>query len=881
MTGRQDPGEYGVWVRALAWLVTWYPREFRRSVGSEMVHVFAERMRTLRDRSPMAAWRFGARTLFAAAYGAFRERIDEAWRGRALAREQGRMEMGDELRNNLANLARQFQKTPAFVAVVTLTLALGIGVTTGVFSVVRGVLLRPLPYPESEELVHVTRAGAASLPNIRDLSERLESMEELGGAFVPFNTTLTGAGDPVQLQISFVTANFFEILGVTPAVGRWLGPDDVGTARVVLSHSLWQTRFGGDPGIVGHTATLDESPFEVVGVAPPEIGQPFAVDLWGALPWGPGEGARGARSWRAVEPYGRLADGWTFAAARRELTVEWERLKEVYPDDNGRWNVDLQEVKSQVTAREETPLKLLFGAAALFLLIACANVASVFVARLDGRRREFAVRSSLGADRMRLLRQVWTEALGMSVLGGALGVGIAWAGVEWGVARMGPDLARLDQVSLDGGVLMFAVLATLLTAAAVAVVTVLAWGAEEPATALRRLGTAVAGRTGLLRRSLVIGQIALALMMVTGLGLLVRSFQKVQSIDVGISTEGVVTGRLGRFPSARYPDGDSRRALLGQLQERVRAVPGVAGVAVASHLPLGGCCDNRPLHRGDDPERTVNGVEIRWVTDDYFDVLGIPILAGKNFQALGADDPDAVIINETMARALFPDEDPIGAIVAGDGFGEAVVWGVSGSVREFSPELDAPPELYVSSTQSPMSRGFLIVRSSLSSDQLVPAVRAALREVDPLLPLDQVQDMDQVVAGYAVERRATTFMMALLGIMALLLGVVGIYGVMSHAVQGRIREIGVRLALGATRGEVAGRTLRSALSLILPGIALGALGALAGRRFIEFLLYGVSPLDPVVYGSVIVIFAAAALAAAAGPARRAARVAVVDILKES
>ncbi len=868
-----------LWVRALERLLVLYPPSFRRAMGREMVSVFARELRRRRARGRVATIRYGVTTILGAVHGGLRERAHDA-RTHAGA-EWGGTTMGNEIRQTLATVTTQVRRSPGFTLVAVVTLALGIGITTGVFSVVRGILLRPLPYPESNELVHLTRAGAASLPNISDLGQRMTSFEELGGAFVPSAVTLTGAGDPVQIRQSFVTPNFFRILALSPVVGRWLDDADVGTSRVVLSHRIWRTRFAGDPGIVGRTVTLDESAAEVVGVAPAEVGPPFDADVWAALPWGPGEGARGARGWRAVEPYGRLADGRTLDDARRELDAEWARLQETYPDDDGRWSVGLESVKAQVTANDETPLKLLFGASALFLLIACANVGSLCLARLESRRREFAVRSSLGAGRMRLLQQAWTETLGLSVIGGALGVGLAALGVRMAMAWFHSDLSRADQVGMDGGVLAFAALTTLGTAGVVGALTVVAWGTEEPAQALRRLGTAVVGRTGFLRRSLVVVEVAMALMMVTGLGLLVRSFEKVQEIDVGVRTEGVVTARLGRFPDSRYPDGDSRRALLDQIQERLGAVPGVQAVAVSSHLPLGGCCSNRPFHLTANPDRRVDGVEVRWVTPGYFRLLDIPILAGKSFRDLGPDDPDAVVINQTMANALFGDQDPIGASIESDGFGAAQVLAVSGSVREFSPRQAPPPMVYVSTSQSSLSGGFLLLRTTLPSERIVPGVRAALGEIDALLPLDQIRPLDDVLAGYSADMRATTFLMTLLGVMALGLGVVGIYGVMSHAVQGQVREIGVRLALGATRDGVLRRVLKGAVVLVLPGVALGAVGALATRRFIDSMLYDVSSLDPAVYVGVVVVFIGAALAAALVPATRAARVDVIEILKDA
>lgn len=869
------------WVKALDRLMVVYPPSFRRTLGPDMVSVFSDELKKRRRTSRWAAVRYGLETLLGAAYGGLREWVHVAWVARAHARTRRRRAMGGEVRQNLELLRRQMRKSPGFVGVVVLTLALGIGVTTGVFSVVRGVLLRPLPYPESGELVHLTRAGAASLPNIRDLGERMGSMEELGGAFVPSTLTLTGAGDPVQVQLSFVTSNFFRILGLDPAVGRWLDEGDVGTSRTVLSHALWVSRFGGSPGVVGRAITLNGSGMEVVGVAPPQIGAPFDVDVWSALPWGPGEGARGARAWRAVEPYGRLADGRSLDDARREMEAEWTRLASEYPDANGRWSVGLQTVKSQVTADEETPLELVFGAAGLFLLIACANVASLFLARLDARRREFAVRSALGASRMRLLRQVWSEALGLSVFGGIVGVGMATLGVQWALSRFGPALSRMDQVGVDGAVLAFDLGTALITAVMVSTVMVLAWSRDEPGRALRQLGRTVTGRTGFLRRSLVVGEVALALMMVTGLGLLVRSFERVQKIDVGLSTANVVVGRLGSFPSSRYPTEENRRQLIDRLEERMEAIPGVELAAVASHMPLGGCCSNRPFHLLDDPERQVNGVEVRWVSSGYFRLLGIPILAGRDLEELGLDDPTSVIINQVMARSLFGEDDPMGASVESDGFGDARVVGVSGSVREFSPEQAPPPMVYISTRQWAPSTGYLVLRTALPSDRIVPAVRAAVQEVDPLLPLDGVRTLDQVLAGYSADRWATTSLMALLGVLALMLGVVGIYGVMSHAVQGQAREIGVRLALGATRKGMVGRVLRSALVLVLPGLVLGVAGAVLARRFIRSLLYEVSPLDPLVYCAVLAVFVAAALASALGPARRASRTHVVEILDES
>ncbi len=872
-----------------------YPASFRRELGADMLEAFRRERFRRRGHGRLRSVGWLLSTALATAWGGVRERLHGVRLGRRRGRHEGgplgagtmgrRMEGGpmrtEELRQNLTLFARQSRRQPGFAALMVATLALGIGATAGVFSVVRGVLLQPLPYPDPDRLVYLNSGGAASLLNLHDLGDRLESLELVEGIFVPNTVNLTGEGEAAQLQRSWVSADFFRVVGLQPALGRWLEAEDMGTHRMVLSYGDWQTRFGSDPGVVGRTLHLDEIPHEVVGVAPPAMGIPFAVDVWTSLPFGPGEGARGIRGWRAVEPYARLADGWSLEAAREEIASEWARLQAEYPDANEGWEVGIQTVKSQVTADDATPLKLLFGAAGLFLLVACTNVASLFLSRLDGRRREFAVRSSLGAARGRLLRQVWTEMLGLALLGGVAGVALAALGVEWGVARFGTELSRPDQVVLDGGVLLFALLAALFTAAFVGGVTVLAWGAEEPARALKRVGRAVAGRYDLLRRSMVVAQVAMALTMVVGIGLLVRSFQKMQAIDVGVTTESVIVGSVGTFSSSRYPDADSRRALLDRIQERVGAIPGVEGVAMASYLPLGGCCSNRLFHSVADPDAE-SGAEVRRVTPSYFRVLGIPLLAGEEMASLDADEPTGVLVSNVMTSQLFGSiDEAIGAEVQPNGGENAYrIHGVVGPVREWAPTREAPPVLYFSDRQVPLSGGYLVVRSSLGPSRLAPALREALGEVDPSIPLDEVRPLDDVLAGYLADHRATTFLMTLLGALALGLGSVGIYGVMSHAVQGRQREFGVRLALGASRERVASGILSGALALVGPGLLLGLAGAWAARRFVESLLYEVTLYDPWVIGGVMVLFTGAALAATLGPARRASRVDVVEILNE-
>lgn len=895
----------------MRWILALYPRGFLRLLGEDMcAHFLDEMERVRRERGASAATWYGLVTLAATASEALRERLRQVTPGRHRTpagpvgvpsddgsgadagnhrigqphrnhRDHGEgMMMGQDLRQDLGLLLRQVRRRPGFATVVVLTLALGVGLNAGVFTVVRDVLLKPLPFPDSGRLVTISRGGASSLPNIRDLRERLRSVEILAGVFAPQTATLTGQGDPTQLSVGIVTPSFFRMTGLEPAAGRWLGPEDDATDRVVLSHRLWVSRFGGDPGVVGRSITLDESPMEVVGVAPAQIAVPFGEDVWIPIPWAAGKGARVARSWRAVNVYGRLAPGWTLAEARKELSAEWARLKEEYPDDNGRWSVALTPLKEYVTQGEQTPLKILFMASSLFLLLACANVASVFLSRLDTRRHEFAVRSSLGGGRWRLLRQAWTEALAISAAGGLLGVALASLAVQGAVRFLGITLPVTSPLGVDGVVLAFALGVTALTAVIVGSVTVLAWGADEPALALRRTAGSVVNRSGWLRRLMVVTEVALAFVIVSGLGLLVRSFQRLQSVDSGIRPAGVVTASLGNLPRSRYPDDDTRRIFEQRLSERLRAVPGIRGVALSSSRPLAGCCNNGPVERGDDPERVSRYVESRWVMPSYFQVLGIPVVAGSDFTGVGPDDPPSVVIDQGLAHTLFGDESPLGATLVRNGEKVRVV-GVVGAVHEYSPARTAPEMLYYSAVQSPMSSLHLDVRANLPLDRLVPVMRQTLHEIDPLLPLEHVETMHDVIAGYTGDQRATTWLMSLLGVLALLLGGVGIYGVMSQTVEGSLREIGVRVVLGARREQVLRRILRNALILVLPGIVLGLVGAFAASRVVASLLYRTSPLDPFVYVMVVLLFVVGPLLAAWAPARRAARVEAVEMLREA
>ncbi len=882
----------GFWAAAFRAAVRLYPPAFRHTLGTDMARALEEqRLLRLRRHGQGRALAFALRALVAALFGAALERLHE-WRHDAGRSRASRMSptsttggvgtMIDELRQDLRLLFRHFARRPAFAVIVVVTLALGIGVTTGVFSVVRGVLLRPLPYPDSDQLVYLWGGGASSIPNFQDLGERLETLEDVSGVWVPFSMTLTGSGEPAELSVSLVSRNFFPMLGVAPAVGRLLRPDDDGTLRIVLSHALWVTRFGSDPDVVGQSLTLDGDPFEVVGVAPASLEAPFDADLLGAFPWGPEATPRVNRKQRAAEVYGRITDGHTLDEVRSEVATEWARLQNEYPDANDGWRVVPRGLREAVTGNEATPLTILFWASVLFLLVASANVGGLFLSRLESREREFAVRSALGAGRGRLLRQAGSEALMLGLLGGTLGVLLAVAFLDTSLSVFGSSLSRLQDVRIDGTVLLFSLATSVGTGLLVGAITAVAWRRDAPAAALGRTARGGGRRTTKLRRVLVWGEVGMSLMVVTGLALLVRSFIAVQSVDMGVDANDVLVVQLGDLPAASYPDPSSRNAFTHRLGDRMAAIPGVESVAFASRAPLGGCCNNGPWNRADNPDLEHDFVELRVVTPGYFQTLGVPVREGRALEPSdGPGDVSVVVVNETLARALWPDGDAVGGrIHQGGTENDFQVVGVVGDVREYSPERDAPPIVYLPMDQTAWRLTTVVIRTGLTTDAAAGAIRTAVHELEPLVPVASIRPLGDIESAMTADRRATTYLMALMGALAFLLGGIGVYGVMSHTVLGRLKEIGVRMALGAPRESVLKRVIRQGIGLVIPGVILGTAGALAAHGVLDSLLFGVGPFDLWTYATVVLAFIAVAVLAALGPARRASRVDPVKVLKQ-
>jgi len=789
--------------------------------------------------------------------------------------------MIDEFVQDIRLLFRHLARRPGFGVIVLVTLALGIGVTTGVFSVVRGVLLRPLPYPAPKRLVYFDGGGVGSLHNFEDLRARLETVEDMSASMAA-ELTLTGEGEPTVLSSRIVSADFFPMLGVAPAAGRLLGPADDGTARILLGHAFWLDRFGGDTAVVGRILTLNGSSLEVVGVAPSSLEALFDAQLVIPFPWDPDAGIRLDRTWRAFSVYGRLAEGRTLEDARAEVDVAWARLRQDYPDENAKWEVEPVPLRDWLTRGEEMPLAILFSASVLFLLVACANVASLFLSRLETRGREFAVRSALGAKRSRLMRLVCSEALVLGVLGGAVGIGLAVVLLDTSLTVFGGFLTRPDAVRVDDTVLLFSLGLSMAAGLIVGGVTIISWRGDRPILAIGRTARAGGGRTTRLRRLLVWSEVAMSLMVVTALALLVQSFMAVRSVDMGMESEDVLVVRLGNLTAASYPDAASGVMFTSHLMERLGSLPGVERVAFASHAPLRGCCANGLWARADNPEINHRFVEFRVVTPSYFQVLGVPLKAGRVLAA--SDRPGntpVVVVNETLARALWPGASAVGEWIRRGDQGERYqVVGVVGDTREYSPERDAPPVVYLPMEQMQWPLSVAVTRVALPPDVMAPAIRGAVHDMDPLVPVISIRSLAGVVSDMTADRRATTYLMGLMGTLAFLLGGIGVYGVVNHMVLGRIREVGVRLALGAARGSVLRLVLRQGLLLVIPGVVVGTLGAVAAHGLLKSLLFGVGPFDPRAYCAAVTVFVVAALAATLGPAAGAARVDPARTLRE-
>ena len=796
--------------------------------------------------------------------------------------------------------ARSLLRAPGFTLVATLTLALGIGANTAIFSVVNGVLLKPLSYREPGRLVFVWEKNPTigkdrdlvSAPNYQDWKAQNEVFDALG-AYRIDGFALTGSGEPESVTAITVTAGLFRVLGIEALIGRTLTEEEEHRRDrvVVLRHEFWQRRFGGDRTLVGKPITLAGVPFTVIGVMPPDFRFPEGNpgDLYSPLVFSPGE-MKGRRT-HSLTVVGRLKDGVTIDAAQVHMTT---LARGIAAADEGS-NPDASVVGAHDLIVEDVRLGLLvlLGTVAFVLLIACANVANLLLVRASSRRGEMSMRSALGAGRGRLIRQLLTESVLLAMVGSVIGMAVAWS-VLGVLVRFSPEgLPRVDEVTIDVTVLFFVTVVALLAGIGFGV---------APALQVSRANLVEATQESRVRRqrgraALVVAEIALSLMLLAGAGLMIRSFMTLRAHYLGFDSDNVLTAQIflpgnrypvdpGQFrpaPSGVTPQASKPAAFYARLLEHLAATPGLESVGAVSSLPLNPVgidfdlpviVEGRPKPRvGEEPQ-----ADFRMATPDYFRTMRIPLKSGRLFtQFDGPTSTPVMIINETMASQMFPGEDPIGKRVLLYGRAREII-GVVDAVNHHGFSRDPRPEMVLPSQQFQLGGMTIVARSALDPSVVAATITRAVHAIDPELPVSRVRTMAEFQSASVAQPRFTALLLASFALLAMSLALIGVYGVMSYIVSQRTREIGIRMALGAERQKVVWMVVRHGLAVAGIGIAIGLVGALIGTRLIESLLFGVSATDPVTFVGATSALGIASVAATYVPALRAARVAPVTAL---
>jgi len=778
--------------------------------------------------------------------------------------------------------ARLLIKRPAFTLIAIITLALGIGANTAIFSVVNGVLLRPLPYPQPERLV--TMRSNQSVPDLDDIKARSQVFSAYGGVVMQA-LDYTGEAEPLQVQGALCNADLFAALGAQPVIGRVISPaeDVAGSERVVvLSYAFWQTHFGGDESVLGKAIPLSGNSYTIIGVMSPDFVMPREnPDIWASVRVANPVAAQ-FRGVHFLRTYLRLQDGATIEQARAEMATVDQWLAASYPDQNKDRRTILFPLQERIVGDTSQPLLILFGAVGLVLLIACANFANLLLARAASRQQEIVIRAALGARRTRLVRQMLTESVLLAVLGGAVGSMLAMWGIDLLVALKPANLPRLSAIGIDGRVLLFTLGVSIVTGIVFGFVP--AWNASNAnvSEALKeggRSSTASSARYRL-RSLLVVAEIALALVLLIGAGLLIRSFSLLRSVDPGFKPEGLMTMRI-ELPEARYKEIAKQIQFRTRLLENLNAQPGVQA-AMVSELPLSGDRLNHnfmiagrpPVAPGDTPD-----VETRSISRDYFQTMKMPLLSGREFTTQDRDGvPMVCAVNESFVREFFPNENPISARVRWT-FGPPDKWmtivSVVGDIKHFGLERAEEPAIYTLYEQQdqPWKRWMsLAIRSDVEPGLLAKLVKDQVWAVDNQLPLTNVRTMTEVMARSINAQRFYMLLLAIFAAVALLLAAVGIYGVISYSVTQRTHEIGIRMALGASTSEVLRLVLGEGLRLAVVGVGIGLGGAIALTRVMASLLYGVSATDPLTFVIISALLTAVAALACYIPASRATKV---------
>ena len=876
-----------------------YVRFWRSNVASDVEDELAFHLQEKVDdliaagRSPQAArdeafYRFGDV-----------DRIKHTMRTLAVSRESDmrRLEFFDAAKQDVTYALRVMRSHPAFTAAIVLTLALGIGATTSIFSVVNAVLLRPLPFADGERIVMLREVlkgvgpGSVATGTFRDWTQMSKSFASTtltqGRTF-----NLTDAGEPTRVAGARVTTGFFPTLYTPPALGRYFLEGETADQRVVvISHELWQSQFQGDSAIVGKTMTLNGEGHTVIGVA--SASRRLSVNserLWTLFTITPEQQENyGAHTYRV---FAKLKPGVTLRQAQADLDRIMEDVHRRKPEEMGAREAQADSFAALLVQGLDTQLWVLLGAVTFVLLIGCVNVASLLLARATTRRKEIAIRGALGGARVRLIRQLLTESLLLAGVGGVVGVGIAWFGVRF-LVRMGPaGTPRLADASLDPTVLGFAAVATLVCGVLFGLAPALRATRVDLQTDLRDGGRSSRGvvRDGI-RASLIVGEFAIALVLLVAAGLFLRSSYRLQQVTLGYEPDGVTMLRIA-LPADRYDSTTAIVPAVNALLEQVRGVQGVGTAGAGTRVPMWGTSIDFGLWVEGRGDKQTAFAHLRIVTPGYIETLGIPLKRGRTFNAADLPgSPRVILVNETFARRVFGDTNPIGRRVSGWQNGPEREWreivGVVGDVRAFGQEGDLAPELYAPHTQANYSwwaahqRSLAFIVKSAQGSAVVPSVRAAMRRIDPLLPLYDVQTMDDVQTQANANRRFNTLLLSMLGATGLILAAIGIYSVIAFFVNQRTQEIGVRVALGASAASVVAMVMRQALVLALTGIVIGGVASYWATRVLNNLLFQTTSKDPLAFAAGAGVLLFVALGASLIPARRAARVDPVQALTSS
>jgi predicted permease len=805
---------------------------------------------------------------------------------------------------------RQMAKAPGFAVATVLTIALGIGATTSIFSLVNAVILRPLPFADPDRLMAVGpvndrrpataySVNSSSYPDFFDYRAQNHSFTALAES--RDNTfTLTGAGEPKHLDGQVVSGDFFKVLGVEPALGRGIARDDekVGTHVVVLSHEVWRSAFGSDPAVIGHGITIDDKSYTVIGVMPAGFEFPIqtpAPQLWTSLaddaydPTGdkPVTAQRGAHMLGLV---GRLRPGVSIDQATADLSVIAWNLAAQYPDSNKHYSSAKAVAQLDFLVGDtRSALHMLFAAVILMLLVACANVAGLLLARASRRRSEIAVRSAMGASRAQIVRQFLAESVLLAMVGGVLGIFFAVLLLHGVLSLLPSDLPRAASITIDSTVLAFSLAASLVTGLLFGVLPALRTARVDPSTALRDgTRTATTGRgQHRLHNSLVVAQTAVGLVLLVGAGLLIRSFVRVLQVDPGFDRRNVLTASLA-LPDNRYPR-DKQIEFYQEVLPRLRALPGVTSVSAGWPLPLATSgigisfdIEERPVTEA---ERNISRASI--AEPGYFQTLRIPLVRGREFQDSDTtQSKKVVIINQAFVQKFFPGEDPIGKRI-NPGLGDGVVSdvqreivGVVGDVKVSELTKEIVPEMYLPFQQTVIVSPKLIIRSATDPVNLISAIRGQVAQVDKNLPLYEVRTMDDLFSRSAARQRFQALLVSAFAVISLLLSAIGLYGLLSYLVAQRTLEIGVRMALGAPRQSVLAMVLRRGMVLAASGVALGIVASIALTTFLRGLLFGVRPFDALTFVGVSAVLLLVCLVASSGPAYRAALLDPVKTLRD-